>query len=685
MTTNPRSQHTLRGDGGIIVIKTGGYDAALVDDIHRLAPRARYSGSITSWSFPTDSVQAALEIATRHNIEIPPHVAAQHGYTVQPKVVIPSTLTADEVFAYLRFPTDPRLIARVKQLPGVGGRPHDLTWRTPIVNLEHALRFAEENGFQIQEGLKEQVAEQQRIAEERMAASKALDADIDIPSALPLLPYQRAGVKYLMATRRSILGDEMGLGKTVQALATCMWAGCERIVVVTKSALKLNWGSEIEKFYPGTTYTLVDGTTPGPIIPARIVVLNYDIVDQRADDVIALNPTALIADESHRIKNGKPTYKCPECGNGIGRDSTSCSLQECGATFDEPKEVWTVRRTNGVMRISRAIPNDGYIFMLTGTPITNRPAELIPQLIAIRRMDDFGGQARFTNRYCPGGTGARNLVELNQLLRQRCFVRRTNEDVRPELPSVRHAPQVVQVERHLFDHYQKIEADVIEFLARRAAELAAEMGEDPMSAYWEKRMRAEAAEHLVRISVLKDAVSEMKLQAQIDWIKAFLDDTDQKVIVFAEHIKTVESVYEAFRDQAVKIRGGMTSKARKEAEVAFQGDPKIRVFVGNMESAGEGLTLTMAHHVVFLEQAWTPALHDQCVARCYGRANDAHGATAYWLLAPKTIDVEINELLAKKKRVVDAATDGREIDPDDQGSILGDLLVSLARRGLAKE
>ena len=63
MTTNPRSQHTLRGDGGIIVIKTGGYDAALVDDIHRLAPRARYSGSITSWSFPTDSVQAALEIA----------------------------------------------------------------------------------------------------------------------------------------------------------------------------------------------------------------------------------------------------------------------------------------------------------------------------------------------------------------------------------------------------------------------------------------------------------------------------------------------------------------------------------------------------------------------------------------------------------------------------------------------
>jgi hypothetical protein len=50
------------------------------------------------------------------------------------------------------------------------------------------------------------------------------------------------------------------------------------------------------------------------------------------------------------------------------------------------------------------------------------------------------------------------------------------------------------------------------------------------------------------------------------------------------------------------------------------------------------------------------------------------------LVVPNTIDVEILELLSKKKKVVDAATDGVELD-GKQGSVLGDLLVSLARRG----
>ena len=248
--------------------------------------------------------------------------------------------------------------------------------------------------------------------------------------------------------------------------------------------------------------------------------------------------------------------------------------------------------------------------------------------------------------------------------------------------------------------YVEIENDVVHYLANRAKELAqseaaekaaAALGLDVEDvaerasvqaagrrAYAEKALRAEAAEHLVRISVLKNAVADLKYESMIAWIEDFLSEGDEKLVVFAEHVEMVENVVAHFGDAAVKIRGGVSQEARADAVKRFQEDPTVRLFVGNMAAASEGLTLTAASNVAFMEQAWTPAMHAQCIARCYGRANDMHGAVAWYLLAPNTIDMEINALLAAKAEVVDAATDGIEVE--QQGSILADLVVSLANR-----
>jgi len=50
---------------------------------------------------------------------------------------------------------------------------------------------------------------------ETVLASKAVDADIDIPcpDGLAYLPYQRAGIAYAMSRDNTLIGDEMGLGK----------------------------------------------------------------------------------------------------------------------------------------------------------------------------------------------------------------------------------------------------------------------------------------------------------------------------------------------------------------------------------------------------------------------------------------------------------------------------------------
>ena len=162
----------------------------------------------------------------------------------------------------------------------------------------------------------------------------------------------------------------------------------------------------------------------------------------------------------------------------------------------------------------------------------------------------------------------------------------------------------------------------------------------------------------------------------------FIESSDtEKVIVFAEHIELVEKLYERYKDIAVKVRGGVSTDDRMASVDSFQNDPKCRMFIGNMQATSEGLTLTAASDVVFCELGWTPAIHEQCVSRCYGRTNDMHGATAWYLLAPETIDEYVYNLLEQKKKIVDAVTNGE--DTVQNTSIFGDLAVYLAERGMS--
>ena len=74
--------------------------------------------------------------------------------------------------------------------------------------------------------------------------------------------------------------------------------------------------------------------------------------------------------------------------------------------------------------------------------------------------------------------------------------------------------------------------------------------------------------------------------------------------------------------------------------------------------AGQGITLTRASNVAFLDLEWTPAMHDQAEDRCH-RIGQHDAVTAWYLLAAQTIDETMLELIERKRRVVDAVTDGR--------------------------
>jgi hypothetical protein len=226
----------------------------------------------------------------------------------------------------------------------------------------------------------------------------------------------------------------------------------------------------------------------------------------------------------------------------------------------------------------------------------------------------------------------------------------------------------------------KINVDLVDtYLASQCAE--AFIAKRESGADWETRMHAEAAEHLVTINGLRRAVVDAKIDAVHEWMDDFFADHDNaKLVTFGTNIDVVDGIYRRYQDQAVLVRGGVSAADRMVAQERFQTDPTVRHFVGNLAAAGEGLTLTAAWDVAMVQLDWTPAAHDQGVGRCYGRANDPHPATAHYLLAPGTVDEDGWDLLLDKRDANGKFIDGGSMKRT--GSVLGDMLVRLAKRGM---
>ena len=204
--------------------------------------------------------------------------------------------------------------------------------------------------------LLQEIREEHARAAGLVELSSATDGDLHVAGlGGELKPFQRAGVSYLLERRRAFLADEQGLGKTIEALAAIEAAGAYPAVVVCPASLKLNWLREIERWLPGRSARALAGTGASPPgEQAQITVVNYDIVAARLDELSGLRPRALVLDEAHYCKNA------------------------------------AAKRTQAVQRLAGEVPADGMVLALTGTPVVNRPAELISQLRILGRLRTSG-------------------------------------------------------------------------------------------------------------------------------------------------------------------------------------------------------------------------------------------------------------------------------------------------------
>jgi len=463
--------------------------------------------------------------------------------------------------------------------------------------------------------LLEELTDEYERASETVALSYADDAELDdLELGGELHPFQRAGVRYALARRRTFIADEQGLGKTVQALATIEKDDSFPTVVVCPASMKLVWEREAQKWLPHRTVAVLGGRTDDvwteETAAAEIVVLNYDILDWHSDRLAELQPKALILDESHYVKNARAA------------------------------------RTKAALELANRLPEGALRLALTGTPILNRAEELVSQLRVLGRLKDFGSGARLTRRFKAAGSDDR----LHWNLRAHCYVRRTKEQVLPQLPAKRHDTVPVLLSNE--HEYRLAERDVIAWLQTLPLDLRT------IDA---KVAAALRAEQLVRLNNLRQLAARGKLPTALAWVADFLE-SGEPIVVFAEHIATQKAVLERFPD-ALHILGSDTAQARQKAVDSFQEEDGPQLIVCSLKAASQGITLTRASNVAFLELDWTPARHDQAEDRLHRIGQDS-AVTAWYLLAPDTIDETMAELLERKRSLIDAVTDGEVRDEE---------------------
>ena len=552
--------------------------------------------------------------------------ALEHDEQPPPARLILVRSVAGERFVLECF-WDPEIQTAFGQLPGVNAGELVLDpWTS-----ERLDEFVARHGVQVAplagEALGELAAEH-RAAQRVVHASRATRGETisELAGRLggELAPFQWAAVRYALSTRRTFLADEQGLGKTVEALATIEAAGAFPAVVVCPATMKLSWERESARWLPHRSVAVVNGRGGAPV-RAEITIVNYEIVAAHREALERAGVRALIVDESHYCKNPH------------------------------------AKRTRAVLRLAGAVDADGLRLALSGTPVMNNADELIPQLRIIGRLGEFGSGAEFSRRFA----GELSEERLHWHLRRHCMVRRLKSEVLPQLPAKRQV--VVPVALTNDAEYRLAEESVIEWLRTQPLDLKV------LDA---KIAAALRAQRLAQLTALQRIAARGKLAAALAWIHDFLA-SGEPLVVFARHREVQRALLARF-PVALHLLGDDSARAREQAISTFQEPAGPQLIICATRVATHGITLTRASNVCFLELEWTPAIHDQAEDRCH-RIGQRDAVSAWYLLAAGTIDETMARLIQRKREVIDAITDGREL-PD--GGLIDGVIKEL-REGRA--
>lgn len=507
-----------------------------------------------------------------------------------------------------------------------------------------------------------------------------------------LMPHQRDAVKFLLSRKKCIIADEMGLGKSLSLSVAAIEGNFDSVLIICPASLKTNWKKELMWYVPEKDISIIESlsskTKPelekalgyaegksglslkelqneakgkGQWVDNRFVIINFDILDEfykipasrsKANieqafkespmlQYIAGKKSLIIVDESHRLSN-----------------STSIRYKVI-------KDM-----------IKRGNPDS--IYLATGTPVTNNPANLFCLLQLIEntvsadwqyymerycgaiKMPAKGEKEKWTNRYlqrvhrpdwyslsseqkeelkayiranarmitiAKDGT---NLEELKNRI-SHIYLRRTKEDVISNLPQKR-----IHEVLYDFDAIQQMEY--------------AKLWDEYETAQLEADPTKEINKDLLEGAIYRRYCSNQMVPNTIRLADEHIAKGEKVIIVtcYDDELNTIKDYY---GDKCVVYNGKMSAKQKDEAQRQFIENPDIMVFIGQIIAAGVGLTLVVSHVVIYNNFSFVPGDCRQMEDRTY-RIGQTHDVDIYYQIFQGTQYEKIWNTVMKKELLI---------------------------------
>ena len=522
------------------------------------------------------------------------------------------------------FDYSPAIINDIKLIPGQRFDSASKNWVIPDSSKRFVDMLAQKHNFNFKDGEVPPIFKNFSFDIPAMPKLRA-----DIPLKRELFPFQKEGVQYILDQKRVIVGDQPGLGKTAQAIAALVAANAFPALIICPSSLKENWRREVEMWTTKTAMVLNDSIRN---------TWSY-FYDAKLADIFTVNYESLkkyfVAEINQPV--GPDGKKAPLRLNHI-KFSNKINLFKA-VVADESHRVKDIK-TQQAKFTKGVCSGKEYILLLTGTPVVNKPKDLVSQLGIIDRLGDMGGYQNFLQWFCEADDRWR---ELNVMLRRKCFYRREKTDVLKDLPAKMR--QAVMCNITTRKEYNDALTDLADYLKRYK------------QATDEQIQRSMRGEIMVRIGALKNISARGKITDVVDYVSDVVD-AGEKIILFT-HLREVQQQLKSFFPAAVTIFGDDDMATRQRNVDAFQNDPRVQVIICSIKAAGVGLTLTASSRVAFVELPWHPADCEQCEDRAH-RIGQTDSVQCTYFLGQDTIDEDIYKLIADKRDMSNQITGARD-------------------------
>lgn len=459
---------------------------------------------------------------------------------------------------------------------------------------------------------------------------------------------QKEGVKFLLSNKKCILADGMGAGKTVQSIVASICTNVDKILIICPASVKSTWKRELMYYVDEKDITIVNGSNWGET--TKFTIINYDILDNfytvPTENVME---EVVTKDENNNIvtkivtKTKKSTKKAviEECmkNSRLFQEKFGCVIVDEVHRMVNNKSI-RYQVIDDLFKRTRP----PFRFLLSGTPMTNKPMNLyyILKLIDAEVTNDY---QFYVKRYCGGkemklrtgkkiliANDATNLDELKEKIKH-IYIRRLlsqmSDMVKKNIEVKEYDLNEKQTARYneLWDEYVKAQE---------------EKGNNDSETY----------RQLVEGTIVRQYLAKEMIPNTIHLAEEIIDN-DEKVIISCTYTEEVNELKKNFGKIAVVYDGKMTSKQKDKSEYEFMNNPKIKVFIGQIDSASVGLTLTAATKLIFNSFSFSSSVLKQMEDRIY-RLTQTKDVTCYYQVFTDSISQHVYNTVLKKEMIANS-------------------------------